>query len=322
VRYCTRACAMGDGSAFRIELQRVIFVVYPVFTLLFWFLYWRCWARVTRYLFGSRRARVIDGWSTLQHACFYANANSCLHACGVVILLCVMMATDSSLWTERLHPHRNNIGHAAMSFSLAYFSFAIPWQWRLFFCMGERDAVNLPMVMHHVIVVLGILLYLLSSVCAPYGAIAFVCMEFTNWMFVPFTMMSQLGMEGSTAHQVVGVMLVLSFVFCRIIICTWQAVKFTVDVSEFASDTGGEWAFVLMAYVVYLAALCLSWIWLKRVLLECHAGVKDLLIQIQKNRASVSPMRQDASHSRRIGIEGAPPQRTSVTSPTRTPSGV
>ena len=54
---------------------------------------------------------------------------------------------------------------------------------------GERAAVNLPMVLHHLIVLLGILIYILSSICAPYGAVAFACMEFTNWFFVPYTMM-------------------------------------------------------------------------------------------------------------------------------------
>ena len=53
--------------------------------------------------------------------------------------------------------------------------------------------MNLPMVIHHLIVVFGILLYLFGSICAPYGAIAFACMEFTNWFFVPYTMMSQVG---------------------------------------------------------------------------------------------------------------------------------
>jgi len=175
-----------------------------------------------------------------------------------------------------------------MSFSLAYFSFAIPWQWRLYFCKGERHAVNLPMVIHHVIVVAGILVYLLGNVCAPYGAIAFACMEFTNWFFVPYTMMSQLGADTSAAYTVVGVCLVLSFIACRIVICTWQGVQFTIDLSDFTSDNAAEWAFVIFAYVIYLAALCLSWIWLRRVLTECRDGVKELVGQMKQTQTRQS----------------------------------
>jgi uncharacterized membrane protein len=143
-----------------------------------------------------------------------------------------MFASDDEMWRRRLHPHVNMAGHAVMSISLAYFSFAIPWQWRLYFCKGERQAVKLELVIHHVLVVLGILTYLLTSVCAVYGAVAFACMEFTNWFFVPYTMMSQIGLDdGGARYTAVGVLLVVSFIVCRIGICTWQGVEFSKDLA-------------------------------------------------------------------------------------------
>jgi hypothetical protein len=105
------------GRDFKVELQWVVLGVYPASTALYWLLYLRLWAPITRRVFVARKAK-LDRWSALQHACFYANANSCLHTGVVVVLLVVMLASDDELWHERLHPHNNNIGHAAMSFSL------------------------------------------------------------------------------------------------------------------------------------------------------------------------------------------------------------
>lgn len=94
--------------------------------------------------------------------------------------------TPDTLYRSRCHNARSPLGARR---SQAYFSFAIPWQHNLYFCKGERGAVSLPLVIHHLLAVLGILAYLLTSVCAVYGAVAFACMEFTNWFFVPYTMM-------------------------------------------------------------------------------------------------------------------------------------
>lgn len=95
-----------------------------------------------------------------------------------------------------------------------------------------------------------------------------------------------------------------------------QGVIFTIDLSEFDSKDGVEWAFVVLAYGrifphllyittvscaqpqsiclslisgVYMAALSLSWIWLRRVLLECGTGVQNAVMQFKQSRASVSP---------------------------------
>ena len=46
----------------------------------------------------------------------------------------------------------------------------------------------------------------------------------------------------------VGVLLVASFIACRIVICTWQGVRFTIDLGDFESDSACEWSFVILAY--------------------------------------------------------------------------
>ena len=108
---------LGGHEPFRVELRWVVLGVYPVSTAFFWLLYLKVWAPFTVWLLASRQ-KTLERWSPLQHACFYANANSVLHTYLVVILLVAMLASDDGIWSERLHRHSNDLGHAAMSFSL------------------------------------------------------------------------------------------------------------------------------------------------------------------------------------------------------------
>ena len=39
--------------------------------------------------------------------------------------------------------------------------------------------------------------------------------------------------------------------------------RVTAWFADFSSSDGAEWTFVILAYLVYLAALMLSWIWLQ-----------------------------------------------------------
>ena len=103
-------------------------------------------------------------------------------------------ADGGDLWSRRLRPYYSPWGYSAMCVSLAYFSFAIPWQHRLYFYEKRRDVIEWPLVIHHVAVVLGALVYVLTACCALYGAVAFTCMEFTNWFFVPWMMLEMLGL--------------------------------------------------------------------------------------------------------------------------------
>ena len=175
---------------FEVDPDWLVFgCTYPTCSLLFWALYFFVWDRVSPLCLSLRSRKVYGNHSTLQRMCWKANCNSCVHAFVVVALLVAALGSDAALREPDLHPHDSVLGHTAMSFSLSYFTFAIPWQHRLYFCKKERHAVTTALVIHHLVVVVGILAYLLSSVCALYGAVAFACMEFTNCFFVPYTMM-------------------------------------------------------------------------------------------------------------------------------------
>ena len=279
------------AMAFGLRCEWPLYTVYPASTLLFWLLYFRGWDPLTKLLLRrcGGPVRRYGQLTSISGRCWRANCNACLHSFTVVLLLVVMFCADGGdLWSRRLRPYYSPWGYSAMCVSLAYFSFAIPWQHRLYFYEKRRDVIEWPLVIHHVAVVLGALVYVLTACCALYGAVAFTCMEFTNWFFVPWTMLEQLGRGGTTPHQVIGVILVLSYLCCRIVVCSWQGVRFTRDLADFSGDRA-EWAAVVAAYLIFLFALALSWIWMNRLYVGLRDGVKELLQQRRSASAKVQP---------------------------------
>ena len=99
------------------KLQWVVLAVYPAATAAFWVLYAFCWGPLTQRVLSPRRAKLTTS-SSLQSMCWRANCNSCLHTWLVVLLLVPVLASDDAMWEQRLHPHVNMVGHAAMSLSL------------------------------------------------------------------------------------------------------------------------------------------------------------------------------------------------------------
>jgi len=174
-----------------------------------------------------------------------------------------------------------------------------------------------PLIVHHIAVVIGALIYIFTHVCAAYGAIAFICMEFTNWFFVPWIMLSQIDMEGTLPHQVAGVLLVITFLACRIVVCTWQGVAFSIDLGQLSASPA-EWACVVLAYLIFLFALVLSWLWLKQVYDGLKAGVQDIWRQYRRSARAVKPAAPDvipaAGHPASKAAEevSAPPAFTNL----------
>ena len=154
-----------------------IYAVYPASVAFF----------ASFYLSGPRFWPCIAGigkayrtMSDINQMCWRQNVCALVHAVVVVNLLVAAIAIDPYLREYRpIHPYHSLIGYTALCVSLGYFTFAIPWTYRLYFCKGERQATNLSLVIHHAVVWIGALSYLLGRTCALYGAVAFACMEFT-----------------------------------------------------------------------------------------------------------------------------------------------
>ena len=263
--------------------------VYPIATVSFWFLYLVGWTHISNGLLKGRAKQAHGNLSALSDRFWRANCNSCLHAVLVVCLLLVMFASDEGpLWTRRIEPYYNPFGYSAVCVSLGYFSFAIPWQYRILCCERSkyRGVIQPTLVVHHLIVVAAALVYVLSCYCALYGAVAFACMEFTNWFFVPWTMLEMLGLDGTAVHQAAGVLLVLTYLVFRIGICTWQGVRFSLDLAAFAEvHPADEVAVVVVAFACYMFALLLSWAWLGKVYAGLRDGLRVILSQRRASRA-------------------------------------
>lgn len=92
--------------------------------------------------------------------------------------------------------------------------------------------------------------------------------------------------DDGLAGQINGVCLVLSFIFLRIGVCSVAAIAFGADLGQHDSSDTVEWFVLVLAYVLFLAVLLLSYVWLwTQVLPGLRAAVKGLLQQRRAARA-------------------------------------
>ena len=234
-----------------------LYTVYPLTTAAF----------VSLYFLGPKFWPLLvpkySKMSVLNQQCWRQNTNSLIHATIVTIATFVAVVTDPYMRESRpLHPHMNWAGYIAICVSLAHFIWTIPWSYRLYFFKGERHATNLALCIHHAIVFVACLTYLIFRTCALYGAVAYAAMEFTNMFFVPHILQQQYRSKWYTFWNVNYVVLVVNFVALRLVICTWMAVVFSQDLAAFRSDSILEWAVVILQYIIFLAVTLLSWVWL------------------------------------------------------------
>lgn len=286
----SNAITTADVASFRLFFQSPIYTVLPAASVFFYLGYFVMWPFVARKCAGEVFAQM----DRIEQMCFRANIGSTIHSYAVVLLMIAAFCSDSELFRpeNRLHQYYNPIGYATMCVTLGYFSLSVPWNLVLRCYERRTDVAPAPMLMHHCMVVIGALIYVLGGVCAFYGATAFACMELTNLFFIPRVLaeMAQWRMD-TPLCTVNGLCLVITFVVFRVGICTAMAVLFTIDLASFGSPHATEWALVILAYVIFLGVLLLSWIWLRRVLAELRDGVMVLLHQ----RRALRSQRQAAA---------------------------
>lgn len=305
VRACvraTRAMQASNSTAgpppFVIDLSWEkswpLYTVYPLSTAFFVSMYFvgpKFWPKVV-----PRYAKM----SPLNQQCFRQNTNSLLHAVVVTILMFSAVVTDPVMMTSRpLHPYHNDLGYVGLSWSLAHFTWTIPWSYRLYFCKGERHATNLPLCIHHAIVFIAAVTFLITRTCALYGAVAYAAMEFTNVFFVPHILQQQLRSKWKKVWNANYIVLVVMFVALRLGLCTWLAVLFTQDLTSFQSSSGGEWFSVLLQFTIFWAVTLLSWVWLYQGAAEL--GLVGKLRKICKVGGSSSSTFTSANGSTRPG---------------------
>lgn len=222
-----------------------------------------------------------EGMAFMNQRCWRANCNSFVHAWCVVGMLGASFASDSELRElHMLHPHYSAPGYIALCISLGYCCFAIPWSYRIHFFEKKNDVVPFGMVVHHACLLVGCLVYLLGLVCAPYGAIAFGCMELTNCFYVPHILAEQVQHDGSLLMTINDALLAIFYIGCRIVICSWVGILFVFELADVHTESSLEGAFIITAFTIYASVLLLSWIWFPRVLRELKRGLAELGFQL------------------------------------------
>jgi len=242
-----------------------LYTVYPLSTLLFLGFYKagpKFWPKLS--------PRYANKMGEMSRMSWGQNTTALLHTVVLCPLLLAAIITDPEMRVQRpLHPHHNILGYVALCWSLGYFTFTIPWSYYLYCVKGERHATNLPLCIHHAIVWIAALTYLIGRTAALYGAVAFAAMEFTNWFFIAHLLQQQVRSQMQTLWTVNYVVLVfVGVIGCRLVLCTYMFVLFSADLSQFASASAAEWALVIFQYALFLMVVLLSWwfIWV---------GIKD-----------------------------------------------
>lgn len=250
-------------------------VAWPLWTVLpaavvFW---WTFYYVVTPAL---GRLCAIENLTKLNQLCWRQNVTSLLHTLIVVTILVVVFATDEHLRRTGIAPYYNSLAYADVCVSLGYMLFALPWSLHMRFVLGaRRPYVTGEFTLHHCCVVTAELVYLLSNACPFYGAIALMLMEFTNWLYLPFVLMKQAGTTDGPAFLVCGVGLVVSFVGCRLGVCTWVGVAFARDAASGMPD--GLASAVTLSLVAFWTLQCISyWWWAHDVMPQLHATLTRL----------------------------------------------
>ena len=87
-----------------------------------------------------------------------------------------------------------------------------------------------------------------------------------NWFFITHICLQQLRSRQERLKLAVYALLVASFAICRLGICTWMLVLFSIDLSRFTSDSAAEWAFVGAQYAIFVFVWSLSWYFVWREL--------------------------------------------------------
>ena len=235
----------------------------------FWWLFYLC---VTPAL---GRLCATEELSKLNQLCWRQNVTSLLHTLVVVSVLVVVFATDATLRRTGVAPYYNALAYADVCVSLGYMCFALPWSLHMRFVLGaRRPYVTDEFTLHHCCVVTAEVVYLLSNACPFYGAIALMLMEFTNWLYLPYVLMKQHGHDGPAFH-VCGVGLVVSFVVCRLGVCTWVGVAFAQDAASGMPD--GLASAVVLSLLAYWTLQCISYWWFAHdVLPQMHATLLRL----------------------------------------------
>jgi hypothetical protein len=146
-----------DIAPFGVEIHPPLFTVFPAAGLCFYGAYFVVWpALLPRTSFSKTYARL----NRVANLCFRANLGSMVHSTSATLLMFIVLATDVTMRTERMHQHYNAVGYVAMCITLGYFALSVPWSCHVRYReAGGPLIVPLPMLFHHVLVVCGALLY-------------------------------------------------------------------------------------------------------------------------------------------------------------------
>jgi len=241
-----------------------LYTVYPLSTLLFVGLYFsgpKFWPQLVPYYEKKM--------GPLGKKCWQQNTCALMHCVVLCPLLLAAILSDPEMRRRPLHPHHNLTGYVALCWSLGYFTFTIPWSLHLYCVKGERHATNLPLCIHHIIVWIAAITYLIARTSALYGAVGFAAMEFTNWFFIAHILQQQVRSRWYKLWNVNYLVLVfVGVIGMRLFLCTYMFVLFSIDISTFDSSSPAEMFFVVLQYIIFACVVVLSWVFIWN-------GIKD-----------------------------------------------
>lgn len=250
-----------------------ISVLFAVLIAVNYLAYFKLWPKVTPLMVGRKWESVGD----MNRRCWFQNSNSFVHSLFVVSDLLVTVVPNlpgdgenKVLW----HSWHVDVASAV---SLAYMLFSTPWMFRVYFVEKEKEVTKPTLLIHHVAVVLGQSFYLCTGITGFYGAMCLLLMELTNLFYMPHVFMSILDFTG-VLQLINGSCLAVSFIVCRLVLCTWLMLQFAQEVV--LVGVPGLSLVELMALwvnlLVFFMLTAISFWWFRDVVREAHRELKGL----------------------------------------------
>jgi len=250
-----------------------LWTIYPCAALFFWITYSWVLPVLSRLLMPVQYA----SFNTFNERCWRSNICSLLHTSLAVSTLSVVFFTDRAMLHNRLLPHGNQLLYVDISLSLGYFSLALPTS--ILMSKAGLPYGSRVMVLHHCLVVMAQLVFLLTQYPSFYMAASGVLFELTNVFFIPHVLMLQLGIDSTHLFFLVnGILLVAVYTLGRIFVCSVLAVLSFADLLHFSPPHPFGWIAALIGLGCFYGLLIMSWYWyVQQILPALHRALQGAL---------------------------------------------
>ena len=266
-------------------------IVYPLSAAFFWGAY--VW--LTVWFCESVLPLRYQEMNEFNRKCFRQNLLSGLHTVLSVMCLLGALINDADLYQgeRRLYPHTSLLLYLDIAMSLGYFSFSLPIS--VVMAKAGFPYGSYMMIMHHALVFVAQLTFLLTQYPSGYMAASGFLFELTNVFFIPHVLMLQLQIGWTAVRTALGIGLFAVYTLARCLACSALAAASVGDLKAFAPPEPTGWVAACLGLACFYGLLLISWWWYFTAILPAlHAKLQTYLGEFYYRACCPAPLRRIA----------------------------